>query len=99
MAGEFQSGRSQTVDGRLRDDCLQNRGEQLAQHAPSARPGQAVIAQRGESSSSSTSGSSKRMISRCAYGLAERGSLPGGPCSPMRLFRRLKGSSIRHRNR
>ena len=33
------------------------------------------------------------------WGLAERPSVPGGPFSPIRLFSRLKPSSIRHRRR
>jgi|HubBroStandDraft_1064217.scaffolds.fasta_scaffold64040_2 hypothetical protein len=61
---------SQAGDGRLGHDRLQQRGDELAQQAPSLRPGQAargkLSAQRGESPSPSTSGSSRRMIKRWA---------------------------------
>jgi len=53
----------QVGDGGLWDDRLAQGGGELAQHAPSAGVGQAV-AERGESSSASTSGSSKRIIRR-----------------------------------
>jgi hypothetical protein len=61
---------SQASEGRLGHDRLQQGSDELAQQAPSLRPGQAargrLSAQRGESSSPSTSGSSRRMIKRWA---------------------------------
>ena len=51
-------------DCRLRNDRLQQRSDKLSEQSPSAWSRQAASAKRGESSSSSTSGSSKRMISR-----------------------------------
>ena len=86
---------------RLREDGLAKGGHELMQHAPGAGTGQAASSQRGESSNSSTSGSSSKIIRRCTsrYGLAERSSTPGGPLSPTRLLRRLKASSIRHLRR
>ena len=60
----------QASDGRLGHDRLENRGDELAQQSPSRGAGQAASgkssAQRGESSSSSTSGSSRRMTKRWA---------------------------------
>ena len=47
---------------RLRDDGLQQRGNELAQEAPGAGPGQAAAAKRGEASSSSMRGSSSKII-------------------------------------
>ena len=57
-------------EGRLGHDRLQQRSDELAQQAPGLRAGQAArakpSAQRGECSSPSTSGSSRRMIKRWA---------------------------------
>ena len=55
-----------TGEGRLRNDGLEQCGDELAQQAPSTGSGQAASAQRGESSSSSMSGSSRRIIRRWA---------------------------------
>ena len=55
----------ETGECRLREDSLAQRGEELAQPAPATGSGQ-TAAGRGESSSASTSGSSKRIISRWA---------------------------------
>ena len=61
---------SQASEGRLGHDRLQQGSDELAQQAPGLRPGQAargeLSAQRGKSSSPSTSGSSRRMIKRWA---------------------------------
>jgi hypothetical protein len=50
---------------RLGEDGLAQRGDELAQQAPSAGAGQAAFG-RGEPSSAPSSGSSRRIISRCA---------------------------------
>lgn len=55
---------AQAANGRLWDDCLQQRGNELLQDSPSARCGQAACAQWEESSNSRTSGSSSRIIKR-----------------------------------
>ena len=57
---------AQAANGRLWDDCLQQRGNELLQDAPSAKRSQAASAQWGESSNSRTSGSSSRIIKRWA---------------------------------
>jgi hypothetical protein len=82
----------QARERRLRNDGLNERSRQLLKYAPGARPGQATRAQRGESSSASTSGSSNRIISKCAntHGLAERSSEPGGFFRQIRLFNLLE---------
>ncbi len=54
---------SQSTDGRLREDGLPQCRQELAEQPPAAGSGQAA-AERGESSNSSISGSSKRIISR-----------------------------------
>jgi len=54
---------SQSINGRLREDGLQQRSQELAEQPPAAGSGQAAT-ERGESSNSSISGSSKRIISR-----------------------------------
>ena len=46
----------------LRNDGLAEGGDELAEQSPSARPRQAASAQRGESSNSSTSGSSSKIM-------------------------------------
>ena len=70
MAAESRQAVSQASEGRLGHDRLQQGSDELAQQAPSLRPGQAargtLSSQRGESSSPSTSGSSRRMIKRWA---------------------------------
>lgn len=63
MSLETPAGASEAGDAGLRDNGLQQGGNELAEQAPGAGPGQAA-AKRGESSSSSMSGSSKRIISR-----------------------------------
>ena len=63
MSSEGNARGSQAGEGRLREDGLQQRGDELAEQPPQPGTGQAA-AERGESSSSSTSGSSKRIISR-----------------------------------
>src|SRR3954470_7017891 len=91
----------QRVQGRLRRDGLKECEGQLPQQTPCARAGQAALAQCGESSNASISGSSSKIISKCARmkTLAVRGSLFGGPFRPMTLLRRLKASSTRQRKR
>jgi hypothetical protein len=64
MSLESEAGSAQTCDRGLGNDGLEQGGDELTEHAPCARPCQAASAKRGESSSSSTSGSSRRMISR-----------------------------------
>ena len=54
----------QASEAGLRDDGLEEGGGELAQQAPRSGAGQAAVAQRGESSSSSTRGSSSGMASR-----------------------------------
>ena len=66
MTGELGSVLSQKGEIRRRRDRVQESGDELAQQAPYAGPGQAAIAQRGETSNASVSGSSNRMASRCA---------------------------------
>jgi hypothetical protein len=63
MAPEAPASASEAGDGRLRMDGLEQCGEELTEQPPSAGRGQAR-AERGESSSSSTSGSSSRIINR-----------------------------------
>ena len=63
MSPEASSGAFEAGECRLREDGLAQGGEELAQQAPAAGSGQAA-AERGEASSASTSGSSKRIISR-----------------------------------
>ena len=63
MSPEAPSGAFEAGERRLREDSLAQGGEELAQQAPAAGSGQAA-AKRGEASSASTSGSSKRIISR-----------------------------------
>jgi hypothetical protein len=58
LARAFEAG-----ECRLRKDGLAHRGDELAQHSPTAGSGQAA-AERGEFSSAPISGSSKRSISR-----------------------------------
>jgi hypothetical protein len=57
---------AQAREGWLRDDGLEESGNELLEHAPSAGPGQAAASTGGESSSSSTTGSSKRIMRRWA---------------------------------
>ena len=66
MSFEHSPGGEQISDTGLRYDCLQQAARQLAQAAPQPGPGQAVEAQRGESSSASTDGSSNSSISKWA---------------------------------
>jgi len=70
MSAERGDAASKTWEGWLGHDRLDERGDELPQQAPGARAGQAArvrpSAERGESSSSSTSGSSRRMINRWA---------------------------------
>ena len=91
----------QPLQAGLRHDGLKCGSHELLQDPPGARPGQAAEAQRGESSSASTSGSSSKIIKRCAstQGLADRSSMPGGDFRPTRLLSRLNPNSIRHRSR
>jgi len=63
MSSEGVARGSQASEGRLREDGLQQRGDELTEQPPPPRWGQAA-AERGESSSSSISGSSKRIINR-----------------------------------
>src|SRR5438132_2916626 len=83
---------------RLRNNCGDKNSAQLPEGAPQQGT---ALAQERETPNSSTSGSTSRIISRCAssHGLATRGSLAGGARKPTRLFRRLKASSMRHRMR
>lgn len=55
---------SQGFQGGLRHDGLHETGDELAQQAPGAGPCQAALGRRGETSSASTSGSSRRMARR-----------------------------------
>ena len=64
MSGEFCFAGSDGIDGWLRKDGLAQRGDELAEQAPAAGWGQAALAQRGESSSSSINGSSSKMVRR-----------------------------------
>jgi hypothetical protein len=48
----------------LWDNGLEKSFDELAQETPGGRPGQAAAGKRGESSNSSTSGSSRRMINK-----------------------------------
>lgn len=57
---------AEASEGRLRDDGLAQRRGELTEQAPGAGTGQAAAAQRGESSNSSMSGSSRRAAKRCA---------------------------------
>lgn len=66
MSGEFCFGRSDGVEGRLWEDGLAQGGDELGEQTPAAGRGQAAIAQRGESPSSSINGSSSRMVRRWA---------------------------------
>lgn len=99
MARHLGGGSAQLRDGGRGEDGLSEGIDELAQQSPRSVACQAAGAQRGESSNSSTMGSSTRMSRRCAriYDLAEFGWVPGGPFNPMRLLRRLKASSISHR--
>ena len=64
MSGEICFAGSDGVEGRLRKDGLAQCGDELAEEAPAAGWGQAAIAQRGESSSSSIDGSSSKIVRR-----------------------------------
>ena len=70
MSAQRHQAAPQASEGRLGHDRLQQGGDELAQQAPRVWPGQAArakpSAQRGESSSPSMSGSSRRMIKRWA---------------------------------
>ena len=66
MSGEGGHVLAQASEGWLRLDGLQQGGAELAQQTPRAGPGQAAVAERGESSKPSSNGSSNRIISRCA---------------------------------
>ena len=66
MSFERGFGGKQISETGLRYDCLQQAASQLAQAAPQTGPGQAVEAQRGESSSASTDGSSNSSMSKWA---------------------------------
>ena len=57
---------AQIGEGWLRGDGLPQGGGELAEQSPAAGRCQAAAAGRGESPSSSTSGSSSRIIKRCA---------------------------------
>ena len=63
MSPEAPSGAFEAGECRLREDGVVQCGDALAQQSPAAGSGQAA-AKRGEASSASTSGSSKRIISR-----------------------------------
>lgn len=60
------SGAPEAGEARLWNDGVEERSDELARQAPEAGTGQAAVAQRGESSSSSMMGSSKRIIKRWA---------------------------------
>jgi hypothetical protein len=62
MSPEAPSGAFEAGECGLWEDGLAQGGDELAQQAPAAGSGQAA-AERGEASSASTSGSSKRIIS------------------------------------
>jgi hypothetical protein len=64
VAHEHGMASTQARQRRLRDDGLDENSDKLCEHAPSAGPCQAAASTGGESSSPSTSGSSKRMMSR-----------------------------------
>jgi len=70
MSPQGRQAPSQASEGWLGHDRLQQGSDELPQEAPSLWAGQAArargSAQRGESSSPSMSGSSKRMIKRWA---------------------------------
>ena len=66
VAGEPGLTLAQAREGRLRDDGLEESGNELLEHAPGAGSGQAAASTGGESSNSSTTGSSKRMMRRWA---------------------------------
>ena len=70
MSAQRHQAAPQASEGRLGHDCLQQGSDELAQQAPRVWAGQAArakpSAQRGKSSSSSMSGSSRRMIKRWA---------------------------------
>jgi hypothetical protein len=66
MSSQFEPSLAQIGDGRLGNDGLEECGGKLEQQSPSARTRQAAIAERGESSNASTSGSSNKIIRRCA---------------------------------
>jgi hypothetical protein len=63
MSPEAPSGAFEAGECRLWEDGLAQGGNELAQQAPAVGLGQAAT-KRGEASSASTSGSSKRIISR-----------------------------------
>ena len=54
----------QPGDGWGRKNCVAQDRDELAPQAPRGGPGQAAVAQWGESSNASTSGSSNRIIKR-----------------------------------
>src|SRR6266478_2961280 len=64
VAGEQGVASTQARRSWLWDDGLDQDGDKLFEHAPSAGPCQAAASTGGESSSPSTSGSSNRMMSR-----------------------------------
>ena len=66
MSSQGCLGAPQGCQGGLRKNGLEQGGDQLDQEAPGAWAGQAALAQRGESSSSSINGSSRRIIKRWA---------------------------------
>ena len=66
MSSERGCCREQIVEAGLRDDGLTHGMDQLAQQTPHAGSGQTAQAERGESSSASTDGSSNSRISKWA---------------------------------
>lgn len=92
--GDFGAG----CQGRLSKDRCDQRGDDLAGGAPQQR---APVAQWGETPNSCERGSVTSAMGKWAriQGFAILGSLAGGARSPIRLFRRLKASSMRQRMR
>lgn len=64
MSSEAFFEQDQTGDGRGRNNCVAQDRDELAQQAPRGGLRQAALAQWGESSNASTSGSSNRIIKR-----------------------------------
>jgi hypothetical protein len=64
MAGEGVAHQAQAGEAWLGNDGLEERSDELSGEAPEAGAGQAAFAERGESSSSSMMGSSRRIMRR-----------------------------------
>jgi hypothetical protein len=64
MSSEARLTSPQAIDRRLREDGLEEDGDELVEETPGCGSGQAAAAKRGESSNSSMSGSSRRMMRR-----------------------------------